>query len=215
MQKKNAFRRILLLVLCLCLLAGTVFADDPQPSERGHDYTLVAYEAPRYRAPGFERYRCTKCGDEYEIELPQLVERAPNWSYDSLSNATSDHLTIFVGYYGMSYTQKITLSLRDIVNNCYMVQQTFSCINRRPRICYLVGYGPLLDDVLAYAGVDIYSIQALQFGTTDSGDASGGGTGVSLLLQSPRLLLLTALAALLLLLLGSGLKYLQYRKQMK
>lgn len=80
MQKKNAFRRILLLVLCLCLLAGTVFADDPQPSERGHDYTLVAYEAPRYRAPGFERYRCTKCGDEYEIELPQLVERAPNWS---------------------------------------------------------------------------------------------------------------------------------------
>ena len=149
MQKKNAFSRILLLVLCLCLLAGTVFADDPQPSECDHDCTLVAYEAPRYRAPGFERYRGTKYGDEYEIELPQLVERAPNWSYDSLSNATSDHLTIFVGYYGMSYTQKITLSLRDIVNNCYMVQQTFSYINRRPRMCYVVGYGPLLDDVLA------------------------------------------------------------------
>ena len=193
---------------------GTVFADDPQPSECDHDYTLVAYEAPRYRAPGFERYRGTKYGDEYEIELPQLVERAPNWSYDSLSNATSDHLTIFVGYYGMSYTQKITLSPRDIVNNCYMVQQTFSYINRRPRVCYAVGYGPLLDDVLAYAGVDIYSIQALQFGTADPSDASGGGTGVSLLLQSPRLLLLTALAALLLLPLGGGLKYLQYRKQM-
>lgn len=142
------------------------------------------------------------------------MERAPNWSYDSLSNAASDHLTIFVGYYGMSYTQKITLSPRDIVNNCYMVQQTFSYINRRPRVCYAVGYGPLLDDVLAYAGVDIYSIQALQFGTADPSDASGGGTGVSLLLQSPRLLLLTALAALLLLLLGGGLKYLQYRKQM-
>lgn len=101
--------RLFALLLCLCLLAGTVFADDPQPSECDHDYTLVAYEAPRYRAPGFERYRGTKCGDEYEIELPQLVERAPNWSYDFLSNATSDHLTIFVGYYGMSYTQKITL----------------------------------------------------------------------------------------------------------
>ena len=61
-------------MLCLCLLAGTVFADDPQPSECDHDYTLVAYEAPRYRAPGFEHYRGTKYGDEYEIELPQLVE---------------------------------------------------------------------------------------------------------------------------------------------
>ena len=52
-------------------------------------------------------------------------------------------------------------------------------------------------------------------GDGGEGGGTGGGTGVSPLLQSPRLLLLTALAALLLLLLGSGLKYLQYRKQMK
>ena len=56
--------------------------------------------------------------------------RAPNWSYDSLSNATSDKLTIFVGYYGMSYTQKLVLPVRDIINNCAMVQQTFSYITR-------------------------------------------------------------------------------------
>ena len=51
-----------------------------------------------------------------------------------LGNATSDKLTIFVGYYGMSYTQKLVLPVRDIINNCAMVQQTFSYINRRPRV---------------------------------------------------------------------------------
>ena len=59
---------------------------------------------------------------------------APNWSYDALGNATSDKLTIFGGYYGMSYTQKLVLPVRDIINNCAMVQQTFSYINRRPRV---------------------------------------------------------------------------------
>lgn len=51
-----------------------------------------------------------------------------------LGNATSDKLTIFVGYYGMSYTQKLVLPVRDIINNCAMVQQTFSYINRLPRV---------------------------------------------------------------------------------
>lgn len=125
---KKALLRGVLLLLCALLLCSAVFSDEPD--ECDHDYTLAAYQPARYRAPGFERYRCTKCGDEYEIELPQLVERAPNWSYDSLSNATSDKLTIFVGYYGMSYTQKLVLPVRDIINNCAMVQQTFSYITR-------------------------------------------------------------------------------------
>lgn len=125
---KKALLRGVLLLLCALLLCSAVFAGEPD--ECDHDYTLAAYQPARYRAPGFERYRCTKCGDEYEIELPQLVERAPNWSYDSLSNATSGKLTIFVGYYGMSYTQKLVLPVRDIINNCAMVQQTFSYITR-------------------------------------------------------------------------------------
>ena len=163
-MRRNLLRSLLLL-LCVCLVLTTVFAEEVCD----HDYALVAYQPPRHRADGFERYRCTKCGDEYENPLDRLPEPPVNWSYDSLSNATSSTLTIFAGYYGMDYQQKIVLSVNDIINNCEMVTQSFSYINRRPRVCYSVGYGPRLLDVLDYAGVDCGSIQAFQFGTADSG----------------------------------------------
>lgn len=163
-MRRNLFRGLLLL-LCVCLVLTTAFADEPCD----HDYALVAYQPPRHRADGFERYRCTKCGDEYENTLDRLPEPPVNWSYDSLSNATSSTLTVFAGYYGMDYQQKTVLSVNDIINGCEMVTQSFSYINRRPRVCYSVGYGPRLLDVLDYAGVDCGSIQAFQFGTADSG----------------------------------------------
>lgn len=160
-------RRCVLLLLCIAMLIPSVMADEPAQCD--HDYTLAAYQAPRHRAEGFERYRCTKCGDEYEIILARIPEEEPVWSYDSLSNATSGTLTVFVGYYGMSYQKKIVLTVDEIIQNCDMEIQSFSYINRRPRVCYAVGYGPYLRDVLEYAGVDTGSIQAFQFGTADSG----------------------------------------------
>lgn len=166
-MRNSWLRRCVLLLLCIVMLMPLVMAEEP--SECDHDYTLAAYQAPRHRAEGFERYRCTKCGDEYEIILPRIPEADPVWSYDSLSNATSSTLTIFVGYYGMSYQQKIILTVDEIIQNCSMETQSFSYINRRPRVCYAVGYGPYLRDVLEYAGVKTDSIQAFQFGTADSG----------------------------------------------
>ena len=60
-MRRNLLRSLLLL-LCVCLVLTTVFAEEVCD----HDYALVAYQPPRHRADGFERYRCTKCGDEYE-----------------------------------------------------------------------------------------------------------------------------------------------------
>ena len=156
---------VLVVLLCLPVLTSAASA-----AGCDHDYTLVAYQAPRHRAEVFERYRCTKCSDEYEVTLARIPESPVVWNYDSIGNATSDTLTIFfVGYYGMDYQQKIELSIDEIMSGCNMVTQTFSYINRRPRVCYAVGYGPLLRDVLEYAGVRTDAIQAFQFGTADSG----------------------------------------------
>lgn len=164
MRMKKILCCVLVVLLCLPVLTSAASA-----AGCDHDYTLVAYQAPRHRAEGFERYRCTKCSDEYEVTLARIPESPVVWNYDSIGNATSDTLTIFVGYYGMDYQQKIELSIDEIMSGCNMVTQTFSYINRRPRVCYAVGYGPLLRDVLEYAGVRTDAIQAFQFGTADSG----------------------------------------------
>ena len=60
--------RLFALLLCLCLLAGTVFADDPQPSECDHDYTLVSYEAPATRG--------TRA--ELELRFPEQRDLRPS-----------------------------------------------------------------------------------------------------------------------------------------
>lgn len=118
----------LLLAVLFLLLAGckadlSAYADTPITVTRLTDEPFTVTPAE------LAQLKCVDAKARGNSDKAGTV-RAPNWSYDSLSNATSDKLTIFVGYYGMSYTQKLVLPVRDIINNCAMVQQTFSYITR-------------------------------------------------------------------------------------
>lgn len=134
-----------------------------------HDYQIIDYKKPTTEEDGYEKYQCSRCEDEYEVILPKTgTDTEVKFEYDDGSGATSDKITFYVGYFGMGFVKKTTLSLSDIQNNCQMITQKFSYINRRPRVVYDVATGASIRDVLQLAGVDMASAQSYQLGTEDS-----------------------------------------------
>lgn len=135
----------------------------------GHDYTISDYKMATQEEDGYEKYRCTRCEDEYEEILPMLgTDEGGEFEYDDASGATSNSLTFYVGYFGMNFVKKTTLSLSEIQSGCPMITQTFSYINKRPRVVYDVATGPRVTDVLRLAGVDMASAQSYLLATEDS-----------------------------------------------
>lgn len=156
-----------------CTVCGSVKVE--AVSALGHDYKITEYVAPKGEEDGYALYECTRCGDVYTQEFSATGEEDTDITYGSFDDATSDSLTFYVGYFGMSYIKKTTVSLSEMVMNLPLVTQTFSYINQRPRVVYDQATGPLFLDVLYYAGIDITSIDRFRFGTADSGGTYFGG----------------------------------------
>ncbi|MCD7982061.1 MAG: hypothetical protein LUF32_07110 [Clostridiales bacterium] len=156
-----------------CTVCGATRTD--AVAALGHDYSLVEFVSPTSDEDGYAIYECTRCGDSYTQFFAATDAGDTEFVYGDLSEATSTSLTFYVGYFGMSYVEKSVLSLDEILANCVLVTQTYSYINNRPRAVYDVATGPLLLDVLDYAGIDVGSVSVFRIATSDSAENYFGG----------------------------------------
>lgn len=139
-------------------------------TSEGHDYQLDKYEAPTTKKDGYEIHKCTRCGDEYEETIPKLNgDDDIVFDYEDTSGATSDHISFYVGYFGMEFVEKVTLSLDEIMNGCELITQKYSYLNKRPSVCYDVATGVEFYELLDFAEISLGNADRFLFATADSG----------------------------------------------
>ncbi|MCD7865245.1 MAG: BspA family leucine-rich repeat surface protein, partial [Clostridiales bacterium] len=156
-----------------CTVCGSVRVD--AVNALGHDYSMVEYVSPKSDEDGYAIYECTRCGDSYTQIFAATGGDDAELIYGDISEASSDTLTFYVGYYGMSYVEKSVVTLNEILANCVMVTQIYSYIDKSDHAVYDQATGPLFVELLDYAGIDTDSISRFRFATTDSGESYFGG----------------------------------------
>ncbi len=89
------------------------------------------------------------------------------WPREAQAAQATDAITVKVGYFGGPYYEKAVLTLDDL-GSLEEQHYTYTCLDKGAYLDYADAYGYRLSDILELAGIDVNSIRACHFKSTDN-----------------------------------------------